>query len=830
MPDKARMIETVFQRELFDPAWYRDTYPDVGMLGMEPDYHYRTYGHLMGRDPSAEFSTSFMRRAFGFPPAANPVQRLQKMIQETGSLPAPPPNNILRAANELASRGAHERAITLARRYLPPDLAYSLHILQANQELRIGDGEAGWLRHINAYLDHYRLSHLQLEGEGTLFTRLASAPQPAAITEGPLISIIMAAYNAEATVAQAARSILNQNWRNLELLIVDDCSDDGTWPELQKLAEQDGRVRVFRNAVNVGPYVSKNIALSHAKGAWVTGQDADDWSHPERLATHIGFARQKSAAASTTRMIRMHEDGFLSRVVGLSDLTLDGAATKSSISCLYDREFLANRVGFWDCARFGADSEMINRIGIALGHEVETFDTVGMLCLDLDTGLSKHEEWGIDHPARQDSPRQKYRRAWLKWHEALTASSDLYMPFPQKDRRFIAENGVTVSAFDVRRAARTATSNNPRLVFTVGDLSAIGGIASRTRNVISNSAGRACKYVALSRKHERPFAMEGAYSCETDTDAIRQMLASWEPDDTVFFISNNTHMAFPKDIRDRIKNFPVVSISAGQMAFMIQDSTVLSNLDYVEGHKASRIISFSDADISFQRQLGIYGQVKGFAPVKIREENSYRPDKNIHMTYVGRIDFHAKDCGKLIGIATELKKNNLPPIRVFTTDGKNSPDLNKFVDLTNNQGLAEQFDFIYNCEDKDKIYSEIKILIMPSKKESFGNAVLEAFSYGVPVLAASYAPGPAELIGSGNCGLLLDDMSGPSVMAALNRLTDQDYLKMSSRAFDHHKNFSIEAHLDFLEGVARDVIRDFDGENRLPVLPNLKLIEAMKKP
>src|SRR5690606_4306084 len=155
----------------------------------------------------------------------------------------------------------------------------------------------------------------------------------------------------------------------------------------------------------------------------------------------------KSAAASTTRMIRMHEDGFLSRVVGLSDLTLDGAATKSSISCLYDREFLANRVGFWDCARFGADSEMINRIGIALGHEVETFDTGGMLCLDLDTGLSKHEEWGIDHPARQDSPRQKYRRAWLKWHEALTASSDLYMPFPQKDRRFIAENGVTVSAF-----------------------------------------------------------------------------------------------------------------------------------------------------------------------------------------------------------------------------------------------------------------------------------------------------------------------------------------------------------------------------------------------
>ncbi|SEN17215.1 nucleotide sugar dehydrogenase [Paracoccus alcaliphilus] len=249
----------------------------------------------------------------------------------------------------------------------------------------------------------------------------------------------------------------------------------------------------------------------------------------------------------------------------------------------------------------------------------------------------------------------------------------------------------------------------------------------------------------------------------------------------------------------------------------------------VGGHKASRIISFSDADISFQQQLGIYGQVKGFAPVAVRSNNSYSLTKNTHLAYVGRIDFHAKDCGRLIDIAGELKKKNHPPILIFTTDGENSPGLKKFTELSVSRGVVDQFDFIYNCEDKDKIYSEIKILIMPSKKESFGNAVLEAFSYGVPVLAASYAPGPAELIGSGNCGLLLDDMSGPSVMAALNRLTDQDYLQMSSRAFDHHKNFSIEAHLDFLEGVARDVIRDFDGENRLPVLPNLKLIEAMKK-
>lgn len=305
---------------------------------------------------------------------------------------------------------------------------------------------------------------------------------------------------------------------------------------------------------------------------------------------------------------------------------------------------------------------------------------------------------------------------------------------------------------------------------------------------------------------------------------------TWSPDDTVFFISNNTHRKFPEDIKDRIKRFPIVSISAGQMAFMVQDSSILSDVEYVRTHKASRIISFSDADISFQQQLGIHGQVKAFPPVKTRETNCYNLSKNTRLAYVGRIDFRAKDCGRLIDVADELRRLNLQPIQVFTTDGPNSPELKQLIGHAETRGVSNYFEFIYNCEDKDRIYSEIKILLVPSRKESFGNAVLEAFSYGVPVLAASYAPGPAELISKGECGVLLNDMSGASVMTALNRLSTEDYLLMSQRAFEYHKKFSVGAHLDFLEGLARDVIRDFDGENLLPVLPRLKLLEAKREP
>ena len=83
--------------------------------------------------------------------------------------------------------------------------------------------------------------------------------------------VMMPAWNSEDTLEAAAMSILDQTWQNLELLIVDDASHDDTWAVMEILARRDERVRITRNKVNVGPYVSKNVALGHARGDWITG-------------------------------------------------------------------------------------------------------------------------------------------------------------------------------------------------------------------------------------------------------------------------------------------------------------------------------------------------------------------------------------------------------------------------------------------------------------------------------------------------------------------------------------------------------------------------------
>ena len=61
--------------------------------------------------------------------------------------------------------------------------------------------------------------------------------------QSPIISVIMCVYNGEQTVMPAAMSILRQSFQNLELLICDDASTDGTWARLEELLAADGRVK-----------------------------------------------------------------------------------------------------------------------------------------------------------------------------------------------------------------------------------------------------------------------------------------------------------------------------------------------------------------------------------------------------------------------------------------------------------------------------------------------------------------------------------------------------------------------------------------------------------
>ena len=98
------------------------------------------------------------------------------------------------------------------------------------------------------------------------------------------VSVIMAAYNSEKTIAESIDSILNQTFSDWEFIICDDGSTDATFQIIQKYAaEYPDKIIVIRNERNSKLPYSLNHCLKYAKGEYIARMDADDRSYPDRL-------------------------------------------------------------------------------------------------------------------------------------------------------------------------------------------------------------------------------------------------------------------------------------------------------------------------------------------------------------------------------------------------------------------------------------------------------------------------------------------------------------------------------------------------------------------
>jgi len=114
--------------------------------------------------------------------------------------------------------------------------------------------------------------------------RTSSAPAPAA----PVLSVITPAYNVEPYLGACIESVLSQTLTNLEIVVVDDGSTDGTADVLAKYAARDPRVRGFRGR-NCGVSHARNVAMRHARGRYFTLLDGDDLWEPRFAETLVGI-------------------------------------------------------------------------------------------------------------------------------------------------------------------------------------------------------------------------------------------------------------------------------------------------------------------------------------------------------------------------------------------------------------------------------------------------------------------------------------------------------------------------------------------------------------
>jgi glycosyltransferase involved in cell wall biosynthesis len=134
----------------------------------------------------------------------------------------------------------------------------------------------------------------------------------------PLISVIIPVYNEEKRVGRAIKSIQDQTYKNLEIIVVDDRSTDNTAEAVKKIAREDPRVSYHLYSKNEkrtnwrgydisAGYAARNYGFNLAKGEWLTTQDADDASLLNRIEAQYALAKKYNAIFVTIAWQRLQD-------------------------------------------------------------------------------------------------------------------------------------------------------------------------------------------------------------------------------------------------------------------------------------------------------------------------------------------------------------------------------------------------------------------------------------------------------------------------------------------------------------------------------------------
>lgn len=218
---------------------------------------------------------------------------------------------------------------------------------------------------------------------------------------GPKISVVLPTYNGEKYISESIESILNQSFRDWELIIVDDCSTDNTFQIVETYAKQDARIRVIRNTSNQKLPGALNIGFAEAAGTYLTWTSDDNRYLKDAfyvMAEYLDAHKEDSMVCTNMlffddswTLIREHE-GYSEEKMSLEDVV--GA------SFLYRRSIL-DEVGVYDEDLFCVeDYEYWMRI-LECGHRIGFIPGVYYLYRTHDQSLTVAKKQLVEKQRRR---------------------------------------------------------------------------------------------------------------------------------------------------------------------------------------------------------------------------------------------------------------------------------------------------------------------------------------------------------------------------------------------------------------------------------------------
>lgn len=255
-------------------------------------------------------------------------------------------------------------------------------------------------------------------------------PPPSDSTD--FVSVIMTVHKWNDAFPLAVNSILNQSHSNLELIIVD---DESPLDDVERYQEyiQDSRVNMVRMESNSGTYACRNRGIGLASGEYITFADSDDWNHPCRIEYDLKVIKERDAALTHGRYLRMLPDGRL-HIDG-------GRPARFALMCMtWKAECLRDLGGFDSGARFSADSELFERARKVYGKRVVRTDNIALLALHHAQSLTGGGANRIDWMG-PNSTRLRYVSGYQRWHQSLNGERSHSLDGPN---RFFSAPAVTV--------------------------------------------------------------------------------------------------------------------------------------------------------------------------------------------------------------------------------------------------------------------------------------------------------------------------------------------------------------------------------------------------
>lgn len=592
-----------------------------------------------------------------------------------------------------------------------------------------------------------------------------------------LVSVVLPVYNGEKYLRESINSILNQTYKNIELIIVNDNSTDSTLEIAKEYATKDDRVKVFSNEINLKLPSSLNVGFSHAKGEYLSWTSDDNFYHDNAIEKMVYYLEEHhNDVMVCSDFMKLYVDNNKIEEVKLEVSAQNMINGNCVGACFLYRKSIADLVGQYAVDKFLVeDYDYWLRIMLEgnIGHIPEFLYTYRLHSKSL-TGTRMNEILQKTLQVQKEYfPLYKKKFKKIKKYSIENKSNVFKRLFSIEkinNRRvinffgfkisykYICKNQKKVIKF-VSSQIKTIKKYNKRILVVIPS-EPIEAYEKKGRGDLLknyyNPKGYFDLVFALSPYEKGIVQKHGMTIIETDAYLYKKLLKTISP---CAVRAYGGYWATTFATKNRVKGIPVISSVHDTNPKLLHQEILLSD----------KVICMSNAVAKLCIDNGVNPEKVVILPNRVDEKifNPKVDSKHLKELYSGNFKY-VLCVGRLTkqkNIDTMLKALSLLPDEykcIFVGNQSES----EFLLLARELGVENKCIWIEKIENAELAYyySFAKCMCTPSRWEGFGIVFIEAAACAAPVITSNIAP-MNEYFKHNENAYLIDDYENPVEIA-----------------------------------------------------------------